>query len=140
VISEELFNEVKTKVLSSLELPTQNLVLKSAFTGKTKCERMQAIIELDCSGVIIDQFFLSIPQPVTNLLLGMDFCVHDSLFFDFLVRKFILNANESQVSVELSFVQEYKKRGTIWQSCRQRQRHSNQQIHPSAHTLKKPRL
>jgi hypothetical protein len=45
---------------------------------------------------------------VTNLLFGIDFCVHYTLFIDFPLRKFILNANGNQGSVELSFVQECK--------------------------------
>jgi hypothetical protein len=42
IISEELYNKFKARGLHSLELPTQNLVLKSAFTGRTKRVRRQA--------------------------------------------------------------------------------------------------
>jgi hypothetical protein len=35
-ISEELYNEFKARGLDSLELPTQNVILKSAFTGRTQ--------------------------------------------------------------------------------------------------------
>jgi hypothetical protein len=41
IISEESYNEFKARVLDSLELPTQNVVLKSAFTGRTKRVKRQ---------------------------------------------------------------------------------------------------
>jgi hypothetical protein len=43
IISKELYNKFKARGLDSLELPTQNLVLKSAFTGRTKRMRRQAL-------------------------------------------------------------------------------------------------
>jgi hypothetical protein len=36
IISEELYNKFKSRGLNSLELPIQNVVLKSAFTGRTR--------------------------------------------------------------------------------------------------------
>jgi hypothetical protein len=41
IISEELYNKFKARGLHSLELPTQNVVLKSAFTSRTKRVRTQ---------------------------------------------------------------------------------------------------
>jgi hypothetical protein len=36
IISEELYNAFKAGGLDSLELPTQNVIMKSAFTDRTK--------------------------------------------------------------------------------------------------------
>lgn len=55
VISEDLRNELKTKGLSSFELPTQNVALQFAFPDKAKRERRQAMIEFHRSDVISDQ-------------------------------------------------------------------------------------
>ena len=46
IISEELYNEFKARGLDSLELATQNMVLKSAFTGRTKRVKQQALGKL----------------------------------------------------------------------------------------------
>jgi hypothetical protein len=78
-----LTQRVKAKGLSSFELPTQNVVLQIAFPDETKRERRQAVIEFHCNDVIIDQIFLITPQLVTNLLMGMDFCVYSILVIDF---------------------------------------------------------
>jgi hypothetical protein len=43
IISEELYTDFKATGLDSLELPTQNVVLKSAFTGRTKRVKRQAL-------------------------------------------------------------------------------------------------
>jgi len=83
VISEDLRNELKTKGLSSFKQPIQNIVLQIVFPDKAKRERRQAMIEFNCNDVIIDQIFLISPQLVTNLLMGMDFCVNSVLVIDF---------------------------------------------------------
>ena len=44
IISEVLYNEFKARGFYSLELPTQNVVLKSAFTGRTKRVKRQALV------------------------------------------------------------------------------------------------
>jgi hypothetical protein len=46
IIPEELYSDFKTRGLDSLELPTQNVVLKSAFTGRTKRVKRQALAKI----------------------------------------------------------------------------------------------
>jgi len=41
------------------------------------------MIEFHCNDVIIGQIFLITPQLVTNLLMGMDFCVNSVLAVEF---------------------------------------------------------
>ena len=72
-IISELYSEYKARGLKSLELPTQNMVLKSAFTGRTKRVKRQALVKLKVNNVSLDQIILIAPQLVTPLLLGMDF-------------------------------------------------------------------
>ena len=79
----DLHNQLNTKGLSSFKLPTQNVVLQIAFPDKAKRERRPAMIEFHCNDVIIDQIFLITPQLVTNMLMGMDFCVNSVLVIDF---------------------------------------------------------
>jgi len=55
VISEDLHNDLKTKGLSSFELPTQNVVLQIALPDKAKRERRQTMIEFHRNDVISDQ-------------------------------------------------------------------------------------
>jgi hypothetical protein len=55
IISEELYTDLQSKAMESLELPTQHVILQCAFTGKTKRVKKQAMIELNLDGVRVDQ-------------------------------------------------------------------------------------
>jgi len=61
IISEELYSEFKARGLDSLELPTQNVVLKSAFKGRTKRVKRQALVKLQINNVSLDQIILISP-------------------------------------------------------------------------------
>jgi DNA-directed RNA polymerase subunit L len=54
IILEELYNEFKATGLHTLELPTQNEVLKSAFTGRIKRVKRQALVKLQTNNVSLD--------------------------------------------------------------------------------------
>jgi hypothetical protein len=69
VISEELYNDLKARGLDTLELPIQNLALKSALTGRTKRVKRQALVQLQINKVLLDQIILISPELVTPLLL-----------------------------------------------------------------------
>jgi hypothetical protein len=45
-MSEELYSECKARGADWLELPKQHVLLKSAFTGKTKRVKRQALVPI----------------------------------------------------------------------------------------------
>jgi hypothetical protein len=102
IISEELYNKFKARGLNSLELPTQNVVLKSAFTGRTRRVRKQALVTLQINNISMDQILLISPHLVTPLLLGMDFCI-DNQVIDFPKRKINIRTDckESTTTADL---------------------------------------
>jgi predicted aspartyl protease len=112
IISKELYNKFKARGLYSLELPTQNVVLKSAFTGRTKRVRRQALVKLKINNFSLDQIILISPQLVTPLLLGMDFCMDNHVVIDFPKKKIIINADDKESATELDLVNEGRNIGS----------------------------
>jgi len=105
-ISEELFNELKAKGLDSLELPTQNVVLKSAFTGRTKRIKRQALVKLQIHNVSFDQIILISPHLVPPLLLGIDFCMDNHVVIDFPKKAIVINADDEESATEVELENE----------------------------------
>jgi predicted aspartyl protease len=105
VMSEELYEELKTKG-HSLELPAQNVVLKSAFTGKIKRARWQALVKLHINNTSIDQIILISPQLVTPFLLGMDFYTDNHVVINFHNNTLIINAGNEGSEALLDLVKE----------------------------------
>jgi hypothetical protein len=106
IISEELYYDFKGRGLDSLELPTQNVVLKSAFTGRLKRVKRQALVELQISNVSLDQIILISSQFVTTLLLGMDFCMDNHVVIDFPKKTIVINAVDEESATEVDLVNE----------------------------------
>ena len=106
IISEELYSEFKARGLNSLELPTQNVVLRSAFTGRTKRVKRQALVKLKVNNVSLDQIILIAPQLVTPLLLGMDFCIDNNVVINFPKRMIVINADDEHSATEVNLVNE----------------------------------
>jgi len=94
IISEDLYNKFKARGLHSLELPTQNVVSKSAFAGRTRRVRRQTLVKLQINNVSLDQIILISPQLVTPLLLGMDFCMDNHVVIYFPKKTIIINADD----------------------------------------------
>jgi hypothetical protein len=103
VMSEELYEELKLKGLDSLELPMQNVVLKSAFTGRTKKVRRQALMKLQID-ITTDQIILIVPQLVTPFLLGMDFCTDNGVVINFQNNTLVINASNEGSEAILDLV------------------------------------
>jgi hypothetical protein len=103
-ISEELYNYFKTRRLDSLELPTQNVVLKSAFTGRTKSVKGQALVQLQINYVLLGQIILISPESVTTLLLGIDFCMDNHVVTDSPKKTIVINADDELCATELNLV------------------------------------
>jgi len=106
IISEELYNEFKARGLDSLELPTQNMVLKSAFIGRTKRVKLQALVKLQINNVSLDQIILISPHLFTPLLLGMDFCMDNHVVIDFPKKTIVINADDEESATEVDLVNE----------------------------------
>jgi predicted aspartyl protease len=104
IISEELYNKFKARGLDSLELPTHNVVLKSAFTGKTRSVKRQALVKLQVNNTSLDQIILIPSQLVTPLLLGMDFCIDNYVVIDFSKRTIVINADDKESAVDVDLV------------------------------------
>ena len=104
VMSEKFYNDLKTNGLNCMELPVQNIILQSAFSNKKARVRLQTLIELNCSGILSDQVFLISAQLVTDILLGMDYCISNQVIIDFPRRKLILKGDEEGNKSEVAFV------------------------------------
>ena len=90
------------KQLDSSELPTHNVVLKSAFTGKTKRVKRQALVKLQINNISLDKIILISPQMVTPLLLGMDFCMDNHVVISFPKKTIIINADDKGRATEVN--------------------------------------
>jgi hypothetical protein len=106
IIEEESYNDFKATGLESLELPTQNVVLKSAFTGRTKRVKRQGLIQLKVNNNLLDQIFLISSQLVTPLLIGKDFCMDNHVVIDFPKKAILINADAKESATEVGFVNE----------------------------------
>jgi predicted aspartyl protease len=109
VMAEELYEELKARGLDSLELPMQNVVLKSAFTGKTMRVTRQALVKLQINNTSIDQIILISPQLVTPLLLGTDFCTDNHVVINFHNNTIIINAGNKGNETHIDLVNGERK-------------------------------
>ena len=106
VPSEELYSEFKARGLDTLELPTQNVVLKSAFTGRTKRVKRQALVKLKINNLSLDQIILISTQLFTSLLLGMSFCMDNHVIIDFPKKIIVITADDKDRATEVHLVNE----------------------------------
>jgi hypothetical protein len=75
ILNEQLYNKLRLLGLNCLELPTQHLNLVSAFNGRSKRIRKQALLEIQIGDSTADQVILISPQLLTDAILGIDFLV-----------------------------------------------------------------
>jgi hypothetical protein len=61
--------------MRNLELPVQNTKLVSAFNDIARKVKTQAMLTLKFGEVRVDQIFLIAPRLITQVLIGVDFCV-----------------------------------------------------------------
>ena len=80
------------------------MILKSAFTGRTKRVKRQALVKLQINNVSLDQIILISPQLVTSLLLGMDLCMDNHVVFDFPKKTIVINADDEESATEVDLV------------------------------------
>jgi hypothetical protein len=105
-MSEEFYSECKARGADWLELPTQNVTLKSAFTSKTKRVKQQVLVPIKVHDVSIDQILLISSQLVTPLILGMDFCVENQVVIDFPRKVIIVNNDDNDTAIKIDLVNE----------------------------------
>jgi hypothetical protein len=86
------------------------VVLKSAFTGRTKRVKRQALVKLRINNVSLDQIILISSQLVTTLLLEMDFCMDNHVVIDLPKKTIVINANDEESATEVDLVNERQHR------------------------------
>ena len=80
------------------------MVLKSAFTGRTKRVKSQALVQLQINNVPLDQIIFISPQLVTPLLLGMDFCMYIHVVINFPKKTIVINADDKERATQVDLV------------------------------------
>jgi hypothetical protein len=103
IISEDMFNELISKGVPSLQLPAQHVMLVSAFGGKSKRIRRQVMLELEFENNRIDHVFLISGQLVTPILFGLNFCIEQGLVIDFSRRKFTLDVDGEALELDFAY-------------------------------------
>jgi hypothetical protein len=96
LMNQELYDKLRDKGMNNLELPVQNINLVSAFSDKSRKLKKQAVLTLNFGEVSVDQIFLIAPGLMTEVLLGVDFCVANEVKISFLDKCFTMNI-ENQV-------------------------------------------
>jgi hypothetical protein len=81
-MSEQLYRELKSNGVESLEMPRQNIVLVGTFSRKEQRVRKQVYLTLNFGGVLVDQIFLVSEQLLTPMLIGYDFCIANCVILD----------------------------------------------------------
>jgi hypothetical protein len=104
-LSEQLYNELKSNGVESLELPAQN-VLVGAFSQKAYRVRKQVFLTLKFGDIYIDQPFLVSNQLKTPMLIGYDVCITSGIILDFQRGKLVLRNDDESTEIEIMSRQE----------------------------------
>ena len=82
-MSQDLYNKLRDNGMRNLELPVQNMKLVSAFNDRATKVKTQALLTLEFGEVSVDQIFLIVPRLMTQVLIGVDFCVVNKVTISF---------------------------------------------------------
>jgi len=93
LMSQDLYNKLRDNGMRNLELPVQNMKLVSAFSDKARKVKTQAMLTLKFGEVKVDQIFLIAPRLMTQILIGVDFCVTNKVTISFPDKCFTLDVN-----------------------------------------------
>jgi hypothetical protein len=104
LMNQELYNKLRDNWLRNLELPVQNINLVSAFGDKARKVKTQAMLTLKFTGVSVDQICLIAPILLTQVLLGVDFCVANKVTISFPDKCITMNINKQET--KQTFLQE----------------------------------
>jgi len=88
------------------------VIIKSAFTGRTKRVRRQALVKIQINDISLDQIIWILPQLVTPLLLGMQFFMDNHVVIDFPKKTIIINADDEERATELDLVNKRRNIGS----------------------------
>ena len=92
-MSQDLYNKLRNNGMRNLELPVQNMKLVSAFNDRARKVKTQALLTLKFGKVKIDQIFLIAPRLMTQVLIGVDFCVANKVTINFPDKCFTMDIN-----------------------------------------------
>jgi len=79
--------------MRNLELPVQNMKLVSAFNDRARKVKTQALLTLKFREVRVDPIFLIAPRLMTQVLIGVDFCVANKVTISFPDKCFTMDVN-----------------------------------------------
>ena len=82
-MSQDLYNKLRNNGMRNLELPVQNMKLVSAFNDRARRVNIQAMLTLNFGEVSVNQIFLIAPRLMTQVLIGVDFCVANKVTISF---------------------------------------------------------
>jgi hypothetical protein len=83
--------------MNNLELPVQNINLVSAFNDKSRKVTKQAMLTLNFGDVSVEQIFLIAPGLMTEVLLGVDFCVAHKVKISFPDKCLTINIGNQEI-------------------------------------------
>jgi len=83
LMSQDLYNKLWDNGVRNQELPVQNMKLVSAFNYRARKVNIQAMLTLKFREVRVDQIFLIAPRLMTQVLIGVDFCVANKVTISF---------------------------------------------------------
>jgi hypothetical protein len=109
LMSQELYCKLQDQGMNNLELPVQNINLVSAFSDKSRKVKKQAMLKLKFGEVSVEQIFLIAPGLMTEVLLGVDFCVENEVKLSFPDGCFTMNIGNQEI--RHTFHQETDKSG-----------------------------
>jgi len=93
LMSQDLYNKLRNNGMRNLELPVQNMKLVSAFNDRARKVKTQALLTLKFGEVRVDQIFLIAPRLMTQVLIGVDFCVANKVTINFPDKCFTMDIN-----------------------------------------------
>jgi hypothetical protein len=93
LMSQDLYDKLRATGMRNLELPVQNMKLVSAFNDRARKVKTQAMLTLKFGEASVDQIFLIAPRLMTQVLIGVDFCVANNVTISFPDKCFTMGVN-----------------------------------------------
>jgi hypothetical protein len=91
VISEELYEELISKKINVLELPTNNTRMVDAWGRKSHPVRKQVMVEVTIRGKMYDIICLVVKKLIYPLIIGMDFLAEHGVIIDIGEKQVLIN-------------------------------------------------
>jgi len=93
LISQDLYYKLRINGMRNLELPVQNMKLVIAFNDGARKVNIQAMLTLKFGEVCVGQIFLIAPRLMTQVLIGVDFCVASKVTISFPHKSFSMDVD-----------------------------------------------